>query len=132
MLHATRLPVLDASVDSLRLLSLREILDCQVAVDKDYIRLRAKEGLELALDLRKLGLVMDGSELGSALFSSISDAQSSPIVDLTVDEAMGVDKTMAEEPGTGPSEVKTAEDFPVTEQVEEGKGPYWGMNNLLD
>lgn len=53
-------------MESPGLLSLREILDRQVDVDKDCIRLRANEGLECALDLRKLGLVTDNSELGSA------------------------------------------------------------------
>lgn len=83
------------------LLSLREILDCQVDVDKNYIRLKAKEGLEFALDLRKLGLVTNGSRLGLAPFPQIGDAQSPPIVHLTMDEVVAMEKVVAKKPGVG-------------------------------
>lgn len=99
------------------------MLDCQVDVDKDYIRLRTKEGLEFALDPRKLGLVTNCSGLELAPHPPVGDARSSPIVDLTMDEAGTTNKTMAEELVAGPPGVENIENPHLVEKVEEGEGP---------
>lgn len=43
------------------LLSLQEILNLQVDVNNDYLRLQMEVGLESLLDLRRLGLVLDNN-----------------------------------------------------------------------
>lgn len=102
ILNALRFLVLDHIVSSPNLLSLHEILDCQIDVDKYYVRLQVEEGLEFSLDLRRLGLVVESNKV--VLRLSPTPPPQGPVIDLTVEGTsvdpgkMNVDEATVQSP----------------------------------
>lgn len=73
-------------------------MECQVDVDKGYIRLWAKKGMKFALDPCKQGMVDEYSRLESLSAPLVGDVLSSPIVDLTMDYVGAAERMVLDEP----------------------------------
>lgn len=70
VLSGPRFPILDYLALSPNLLTVKDILDCRVDEDEDYLKFRADKGFESSLDHRRLGLIIEVSPDPNTLSSS--------------------------------------------------------------